>query len=76
MAAPRPCCVLNLILVFCVSVEQGLNLQLVHPAAEGVAEFSLGPEVKFAQSFAEKVQEFGTASDYEITSNIQHLRFS
>jgi len=41
---------LDLILIFGVSVEECLNFQLVHPAAQAATELSLEPKVKTAES--------------------------
>jgi hypothetical protein len=41
---------LDLIVIFGVSVEECLDLQLVHPATQAVSESSLKPKVKIAES--------------------------
>jgi hypothetical protein len=41
---------LDLILIFGVSVEECLDFQLVHPAAQAATELSLEPKVKTAES--------------------------
>jgi len=44
-------------LVFRVSVEEGLNLELEHPAAQRTAEGSSAPKVEFPESFSEETHE-------------------
>jgi hypothetical protein len=49
----------DLIVVFRVAVEEGLDLQLVHPATQRTSESSLAPKVEMAEPLSQEIQEFG-----------------
>jgi hypothetical protein len=48
---------LDLVLVFGVAVEKGLDLKLVHSTTKGVSKCSRPPQVQFRESFPHNVDE-------------------
>jgi len=50
-----------MISIFRVSLEECLDLELVHSATQAVSESSLEPEVKIANAPSQEHQEFGAS---------------
>lgn len=64
---------LNLILIFGVSVEECLDFQLVHPATQAASELSLDPKVKAAEPPSEEFKELFASLQKKVSDNMsQH----